>query len=132
MSTTVIEIIQDEQGHSAQPSQATLAKGDTIKFSNSAGEDVLLVFSPAAITLLSTQDGSGPVDLAGGSSTSFQVGEVGQGPYVCQILPAGSDTSSLTWPNGSREPVLLIVTGVSLEGFAEVTEVGEISPRVDR
>jgi hypothetical protein len=133
MSSTIVDIIQDGQGHTIRPSQVPLKAGQRIEFSNSPGVDLQLVFSPAAIQLLSVPAGNPSVSLGAGKSLSFRVGQPGTEAYLCQILPAAVDPAGLSWPETGGEPVLTILAA-SLDDFAglvEVTAAG-VSPEVDR
>ena len=110
MSTTVVEIIADGKYRAAQPSQVLVVAGDTIEFSAPEGGATLLSLTAESASVLSPRPASLQIEIAAGSSVSYEFTGPSDAPYCCQLLPAGSGVYPIHCPEPQDDPVLVILS----------------------
>ncbi len=109
MSKTVVEIVQDGSYRAAQPQQVLIAEGNTIQFSNQQGGGTLLVLTPETSGVLSPTPSS-PLEIAGGSSVSFEFLKPSGGAYYAQVLPEGEEPYPIDGAASGDGPILTILS----------------------
>lgn len=110
MSKKVVEIVQDGSYRAAQPMQVMIAAGGTIEFKALPGEATLLVLTPETASILSPNPGSAPIEIAGGSSVTFEFLQPTENTYCAQVLPQGTDPRPINCVGSSDGAVLTILS----------------------
>ena len=110
MSTKVVEIVQDGHFRVAQPPQVLIVEGNSVQFSNQGASGTVLVFTRETRDVLSPTPESLVVNIAGGSSVSFEFLKPSTGPYCCQVLAEGTEPITFSCPDSQDGPILTILS----------------------
>jgi hypothetical protein len=109
VSKTVVEIVQDGSYRAAQPQQVLIAEGNTIQFSNPQSGGTLLVLTPESSGVLSPTPNS-PLEIAGGSSVSFEFLKPTGNRFYAQVLPEGEEPLPIDGAASEEGPILTILS----------------------
>ena len=72
-----------------EPAQVALVAGDTVTFVTSPGADSILCFEAHTLAVLTPPPATATLEVAGGTSTSFEIGPVESRDYVIVLQAPG-------------------------------------------
>ncbi len=108
MASTVVTIRRDLGCRVPSPTELAIAAGDSVTFSAESGAATTIQFTAEAAALLSVAGTS--VNLAGGASVTFTVGQPEPRAYCVQVLPAGLPPQTIACES-SATAVLRVLPG---------------------
>ena len=110
MSKKIVEIVQDGSYRAGQPAQLSIHDGDTVEFKNGDSGGTTLVLTGETRRVLSPIPASTTIEIAAGSSASFEVKGVSQATYCCQVLSEGTAPMPINCESAGAGAILSVLS----------------------